>query len=124
MPGVTAMSGPLDAVIIRAGFAGIAMVHKLNEHGFSVHGFEAGDGPGGTWYRNRCLAYPRLRGVESIEVTPEAAAAWARHVEDVAHLTLYPKAESWFAGASIPGKRRMSRTCRYAPVAAASLSGS
>jgi len=55
----------------------------------------------------RCLAYLRSRGVESIEATPEAAAAWTRHVEDVAHLTLYPKAESWFTGANIPGKARV-----------------
>src|ERR1700722_12201801 len=48
----------LDAVVIGAGFAGIAMVHKLRELGFTVHGFEAGDGPGGTWYWNR---YPGAR---------------------------------------------------------------
>ena len=58
MHGVTPMSGVLDAVVIGAGFAGIAMVHKLRELGFSVHGFEAGDGPGGTWYWNR---YPGAR---------------------------------------------------------------
>ena len=48
----------LDAIVIGAGFAGMYMVHKLRELGFSVHGFEAGDGVGGTWYWNR---YPGAR---------------------------------------------------------------
>ena len=34
------------------------MVHRLRELGFTVHGFEAGDGVGGTWYWNR---YPGAR---------------------------------------------------------------
>ena len=49
---------PLDAVVIGAGFAGLYMVHRLREQGFSVHGFERGDGVGGTWYWNR---YPGAR---------------------------------------------------------------
>jgi cation diffusion facilitator CzcD-associated flavoprotein CzcO len=49
---------PLDAVVIGAGFAGLHMVHRLRELGFSVHGFERGDGVGGTWYWNR---YPGAR---------------------------------------------------------------
>ena len=48
----------LDAIVIGAGFAGMYMVHRLRELGFSVHGFEAGDGVGGTWYWNR---YPGAR---------------------------------------------------------------
>jgi cyclohexanone monooxygenase len=49
---------PLDAVVIGAGFAGLHMVHRLRGQGFSVHGFERGDGVGGTWYWNR---YPGAR---------------------------------------------------------------
>jgi cyclohexanone monooxygenase len=49
---------PIDAVVIGAGFAGLYMVHRLRELGFSVHGFERGDGVGGTWYWNR---YPGAR---------------------------------------------------------------
>ncbi|MFR9803169.1 flavin-containing monooxygenase [Pseudonocardia sp. RS010] len=53
-------SGPeiLDVLVIGAGFAGLHMVYKLREEGFSVHGLEAGSGPGGTWYWNR---YPGAR---------------------------------------------------------------
>ena len=50
--------GPLDAVVIGAGFAGLYMLYRLREQGFSVHGFEQGDGVGGTWYWNR---YPGAR---------------------------------------------------------------
>jgi cyclohexanone monooxygenase len=49
---------PLDVVVIGAGFAGLYMVHRLREQGFAVHGFERGDGVGGTWYWNR---YPGAR---------------------------------------------------------------
>jgi cyclohexanone monooxygenase len=48
----------LDAVVIGAGFAGMYMVHKLRELGFSVHGYEKGSNVGGTWYWNR---YPGAR---------------------------------------------------------------
>ena len=50
--------GQLDAIVIGAGFAGMYMVHRLRELGFTVHGFEAGDDVGGTWYWNR---YPGAR---------------------------------------------------------------
>ena len=49
---------PLDVVVIGAGFAGLYMVYKLREQGFNVHGYERGDGVGGTWYWNR---YPGAR---------------------------------------------------------------
>jgi cyclohexanone monooxygenase len=48
----------IDAVVVGAGFAGMYMVYRLREAGFTVHGFEAGDGVGGTWYWNR---YPGAR---------------------------------------------------------------
>jgi cyclohexanone monooxygenase len=53
-----------DAVIVGAGFAGLYMLHKLRQLGFSAIVFEAADGVGGTWYWNR---YPGCRcDVESI----------------------------------------------------------
>jgi cyclohexanone monooxygenase len=47
-----------DAIVIGAGFAGMAMVNRLHENGFSVQGFEAGGDVGGTWFWNR---YPGAR---------------------------------------------------------------
>ncbi len=55
----------LDVVIVGAGFAGLFMLHRMRERGFSALIIEAGDGVGGTWYWNR---YPGARcDVESTE---------------------------------------------------------
>ncbi|MEA3528069.1 MULTISPECIES: flavin-containing monooxygenase [Nocardia] len=48
----------IDAVVVGAGFAGLHMLYKLRELGFSVQVYEAGGGLGGTWYWNR---YPGAR---------------------------------------------------------------
>src|SRR5438309_8835983 len=48
----------VDVVVVGAGFAGLYMLHKLRGLGWTVRGFEAGTGVGGTWYWNR---YPGAR---------------------------------------------------------------
>ena len=54
-----------DAVIVGAGFAGLYMLHKLREHGYTARVIEAGSDVGGTWYWNR---YPGARcDVESLD---------------------------------------------------------
>jgi len=54
-----------DAIVVGAGFAGLAMLNRLRKQGLSVRVLEAGSGVGGTWYWNR---YPGARcDVESIE---------------------------------------------------------
>ena len=61
----TTAEGACDAVVVGAGFAGLYMLHRLREAGFSVCAFEAGGDVGGTWYWNR---YPGARcDVESME---------------------------------------------------------
>ena len=42
-------------------------------------------------------------------IAPEVAAedAWVKHVNEVANLTLFPLANSWYLGANIPGKPRI-----------------
>ncbi|MGB7182204.1 MAG: NAD(P)/FAD-dependent oxidoreductase [Burkholderiaceae bacterium] len=55
----------VDAIIVGAGFAGMLMIYRLRELGFSVCCVEMGDGVGGTWYWNR---YPGARvDIESME---------------------------------------------------------
>ncbi len=67
---------PLDAVVIGAGFAGLYMVYRLREQGFSVHGFERGDGVGGTWYWNR---YPgRAATRRSCSTRSRSCPTWSR----------------------------------------------
>ncbi|MGE0809909.1 MAG: flavin-containing monooxygenase [Immundisolibacter sp.] len=67
-----------DAVIVGAGFAGLYMLHRLREAGFTARVFEAGDGVGGTWYWNR---YPGARcDIESVDYSysfsPELEQEW------------------------------------------------
>ena len=51
-----------------------------------------------------CVAYMRDRGLEVMEASKEAEDKWVAHVNEVAHSTLYPQANSWYMGANIPGK--------------------
>ncbi len=52
------MANDPDVVVIGAGFAGLYAIHRLRERGIPVHGLEAAEGVGGTWYWNR---YPGAR---------------------------------------------------------------
>ena len=54
-----------------------------------------------------CVAHLRTHGLTRIEATAEAEEAWVDHVRQVAELTLYPQANSWYLGANIPGKKRV-----------------
>jgi cyclohexanone monooxygenase len=51
-----------------------------------------------------CIAYMRDRGFEAMEANRDAEDKWVDHVNEVAHTTLYPQANSWYMGANIPGK--------------------
>jgi cyclohexanone monooxygenase len=51
-----------------------------------------------------CIGYMRARGVVSMEASRQAEENWVAHVNEVAHTTLYPQANSWYMGANIPGK--------------------
>ena len=51
-----------------------------------------------------CLVYMRNSGVDAMEARKEAEDKWVAHVNEVAHATLYPQANSWYMGANIPGK--------------------
>jgi cyclohexanone monooxygenase len=51
-----------------------------------------------------CIAYMRDRGLDTIEARKDAEDKWVAHVNEVAHTTLYPQANSWYMGANIPGK--------------------
>ncbi|MGH8598094.1 MAG: NAD(P)-binding protein, partial [Gammaproteobacteria bacterium] len=55
----------LDAVVVGAGFAGIYMLQRLRNLGFTARVLEAASGAGGTWYWNR---YPGARcDIESMQ---------------------------------------------------------
>ena len=59
------VNGEWDALIVGAGFAGLYMLHRARELGFTARVIEAGADVGGTWYWNR---YPGARcDIESLE---------------------------------------------------------
>jgi len=54
-----------------------------------------------------CIEHMRTRGLRRIEANLEAEDEWIDHVNKVADMTLYPRADSWYLGANIPGKKRV-----------------
>jgi cation diffusion facilitator CzcD-associated flavoprotein CzcO/acetyl esterase/lipase len=68
----------VDVVVVGAGFAGLYMLHRLRQLGFSTRVLEAADDLGGTWYWNR---YPGARcDIPTTDYTysfdPELERAW------------------------------------------------
>jgi cation diffusion facilitator CzcD-associated flavoprotein CzcO len=54
-----------------------------------------------------CIAHMRANEFGIIDATPEAEAGWVQHVAEVGSLTLFPRADSWYMGANVPGKARV-----------------
>ena len=75
---VEAFEDEFDAIVVGAGFAGLYMLYRLRELGFSARVFERGSGVGGTWFWNR---YPGARcDTESMDYSysfsPELEQEW------------------------------------------------
>jgi len=126
--GYDAMTGPLLAIDIR-GCDGVALKTRWSDGprtylGLATAGFPnlfMITGPGSPsvlsnmvvsieqhvdWITD-CLRFLEDHRVERIEASPEAEDAWVAHVNEVANMTLYPRANSWYMGANIPGKVRV-----------------
>jgi cation diffusion facilitator CzcD-associated flavoprotein CzcO len=126
--GFDAMTGPLEALGIR-GKEGKALADAWQDGpvtylGLAVPGFPnlfTITGPGSPsvlsnmpvsieqhveWIGD-AIQYARDHGIDSIEATENATESWTEHVQQIAHATLYPKANSWYMGANIPGKPRL-----------------
>ncbi|MBV1878266.1 MAG: NAD(P)/FAD-dependent oxidoreductase [Pseudomonadales bacterium] len=54
-----------------------------------------------------CIESMRGKQQQSIEATTTAESEWVTHVNDIAQMTLFWKANSWYLGANIPGKKRI-----------------
>ncbi|MCJ7673405.1 MAG: alpha/beta hydrolase fold domain-containing protein [Acidimicrobiia bacterium] len=56
-----------------------------------------------------CATIDHLRAArfDRIEPTETAQAGWVQHNTDWGDITLYPRAQSWYMGANIPGKPRV-----------------
>jgi len=53
------------------------------------------------------LAHLREHGLTTIEPTREAEDAWVEHHRALGDASLYPRANSWYMGANVPGKPRV-----------------
>ena len=58
------------------------------------------------WVRD-AIVWLRDGGHATMEPTVAAQRAWMEHVSQVANATLFPRADSWYVGANIPGKPRV-----------------
>jgi cation diffusion facilitator CzcD-associated flavoprotein CzcO len=54
-----------------------------------------------------CITYLAERGLTRIEATEKAEEDWVEHVRELAEGTLFHRANSWYLGANIPGKKRV-----------------
>jgi cyclohexanone monooxygenase len=54
-----------------------------------------------------CIDYLGQHDYRGIEATTDAQDAWVAWVNMVADLTLYPRCNSWYLGANVPGKPRV-----------------
>ena len=53
-----------------------------------------------------CIRHLRDNGLGAIEATEDAETDWDREINAIADRTLYPRTNSWYMGANIPGKPR------------------
>ncbi len=53
-----------------------------------------------------CIRHLDEAGLGAIEATEEAEASWDAEINGIANRTLYPRTNSWYMGANIPGKPR------------------
>jgi cation diffusion facilitator CzcD-associated flavoprotein CzcO len=126
--GFDAMTGPLLRVDIR-GRGGVKLTDAWNDGprsylGIAIHGFPnlfTITGPSSPsvlsnmlvsieqhvdWVSD-CIKWMKTEGKATIEPSDSAEQEWAEHTEQLANMTLYPKANSWYMGANVPGKPRM-----------------
>jgi cyclohexanone monooxygenase len=126
--GFDAMTGALSKIDIR-GRDGVALEDKWGDGprtylGLMVAGFPnmfMVTGPGSPsvlsnmvvsieqhidWISD-CIAAMSRRQMDAIEATPQAEDMWVAHVNEVANMTLYPQANSWYVGANVEGKARV-----------------
>lgn len=54
-----------------------------------------------------CIGYLETRRLRLIEARQDAEEEWVARVNGVAGMTLYPRCNSWYLGANIPGKPRI-----------------
>lgn len=87
-----------------AGFPNLFMIHGPGSPGV-LYTMPLGGERTTQWIAD-CIEHIRAQDFGAMEATDEAAKAWDREINEMADQTLYPKTNSWYVGANIPGKPR------------------
>jgi cation diffusion facilitator CzcD-associated flavoprotein CzcO len=87
-----------------AGFPNLFMVHGPGSPGV-FYNMPLGAERQLDWIGN-CMRHLREKELGAIEPTAESEEAWAGEVDGIANATLFPRTDSWWTGANIPGKPR------------------
>jgi cation diffusion facilitator CzcD-associated flavoprotein CzcO len=53
-----------------------------------------------------CMEHLEHKSLDAIEPTADSEEAWANEVSALADMTLFPRTDSWWTGANVPGKPR------------------
>jgi len=87
-----------------AGFPNLFMIHGPTSPGV-LYTMPLG-GERTTHWIAGCIRHVRENGLGAMEATDEAADIWDSEINTLANKTLYPRTNSWYVGANIPGKPR------------------
>jgi cation diffusion facilitator CzcD-associated flavoprotein CzcO len=90
--------------ILVAGFPNLFMIHGPGSPGV-FYNMPLGAERQMEWIGN-CMRHLRERELGAVEPTAESEEAWATEVSALANATLFPRTDSWWTGANIPGKPR------------------
>ena len=86
----TTATTSVDALVIGAGFSGLAILHHLREAGLDTKVVEATDGIGGTWCERNLVFNANLMqaGANTLELTIPAGALTSGIIYDYLRLEL------------------------------------
>ena len=87
-----------------AGFPNLFMIHGPGSPGV-LFTMPLGGERQTAWIES-CIRHLDDAGLGAMEPTEEAEASWDREITELAERTLYPRTDSWYTGANIPGKPR------------------
>lgn len=87
-----------------AGFPNLLMIHGP-ETPSVLYNMPLGAELEAEWIA-QCVADLHQQGIATLEPAPGTEEAWGEQVAALANQTLFPKADSWYTGANIPGKLR------------------
>ncbi|MEM8924111.1 MAG: NAD(P)/FAD-dependent oxidoreductase [Actinomycetota bacterium] len=87
-----------------AGYPNLFMIHGPTSPGV-LFTMPLGGERQTAWIES-CIRHLDEAGLGAMEPTEEAEAAWDHEIQTMADGTLYPRTNSWYTGANVPGKPR------------------